>query len=98
MGIGLGAKKEVLSLFPYLDGALRRDMPPVAAAVLADLGIVLRIRFPHVRWPDLPDGPAAGGPGARKPSRSCSPRSSSSNASLPLRSRPSWRRVGPRMA
>ena len=28
-------------MFPYLDGALRRDLPPVAAAVLADLGIVL---------------------------------------------------------
>ena len=24
-------------MFPYLDGALRRDLPPVAAAVLADL-------------------------------------------------------------
>jgi len=34
-------QKEVLALFPYLDGALRRDLPPVAAAVLADLGIVL---------------------------------------------------------
>jgi len=30
-------QKEVLALFPYLDGALRRDLPPVAAAVLADL-------------------------------------------------------------
>ena len=28
-------------MLPYLDGALRRDLPPVAAAVLADLGIVL---------------------------------------------------------
>ena len=24
-------------MFPYLDGALRRDLPPVAAAVLADI-------------------------------------------------------------
>jgi hypothetical protein len=30
-------QKEVLALFPYLDGALRRDLPPVAAAVLADI-------------------------------------------------------------
>ena len=29
--------KEVLALLPYLDGALRRDLPHVAAAVLADL-------------------------------------------------------------
>ena len=28
-------------MLPYLDGALRRDLPHVAAAVLADLGIVL---------------------------------------------------------
>ena len=34
-------QKEVLALLPYLDGALRRDLPHVAAAVLADLGIVL---------------------------------------------------------
>ena len=34
-------QKEVLALFPYLDGALRRDLPHVAEAVLADLGIVL---------------------------------------------------------
>jgi len=30
-------QKEVLALLPYLDGALRRDLPHVAAAVLADL-------------------------------------------------------------
>ena len=28
-------------MLPYLDGALRRDLPHVAVAVLADLGIVL---------------------------------------------------------
>ena len=30
-------QKEVLALLPYLDGALRRDVASVAAAVLADL-------------------------------------------------------------
>ena len=30
-------QKEVLALLPYLDGALRRDLSYVAAAVLADL-------------------------------------------------------------
>ena len=33
-------------MFPYLDGALRRDLPPVAAAVLADLE---KVRITKVR-------------------------------------------------
>ena len=35
-------------MFPYLDGALRRDLPPVAAAVLADLGKARITKGMHV--------------------------------------------------